>query len=249
MGNMIIVKPLPVAAVAADNPAIMSGVANLLTPDPKEICVGLVGAGVYLINFDMGAPVTIDTLFTGGMRSGSYLYNFSSATGMGTGLVSLYAPFAPTPASPHGFVRLAEPVTSRYFQIGVGDQSAGCYLGLLVLGLAFQPTWNREWDGGRLPIDTGSKVRLLGGGFGLEEGARKAGYAWTFGDLSDTEVDALYELALDRGEGKPLVVVEDPDITAGLYRRIHYGLFDRFERYARRNPRQTRWALSIEQWV
>ena len=122
-------------------------------------------------------------------------------------------------------------------------------IGVLLVGLAFQPAHNQEWGAGRQPIDTGVKDPLLGGGFGILEGARKARYRWTLGDLTEAEADALYGLALDQGETSPLLVVEDPDATMGLNERLHYGLFDGFEAYERANPSQTRWGLSVTQWV
>lgn len=247
MSTMIVVAPLRISAVAV--PASWTGGNNLLTPDPKEVTATLSGPGVGFIDIDMGAPVTVDTLFLGGMTSGSFLQSFSQATGMGTGVVNIVAPGGPTNAAPHGFVRLAQPVTSRYFQIGAGTPVAALTLGVIVLGLAFQPTHNREWGGGRLLVDTGNKERLLGGGFGIGEGVRKAAYQWTFGDLSDAEVEALWNLAMSRGETSTIVVVEDPAETAGLGNRIHYGLFDRFEAFGRQNPSQTRWSLSMEEWV
>lgn len=248
MSNMIIFKPLPISEVV---PQLAStGAANLLTPDPKEVWAATLGAGAYALYIDMGSAVTIDSLFVGGLNAGAFLYTFYKAADMaGGGLVALYTPAAPTAASPYGFVRLAAPTSSRYFRISIANFSVGPQAGVIALGLAFQPTHNREWGGGRLLIDTGSKERLLGGGFGIGEGVRKAAYQWTFGDLLDAEVEALWDLAKDRGETSPIVVVEDPADTAGLGNRIHYGLFDRFEPYTRQGAGRTRWALSMEEWV
>jgi hypothetical protein len=247
VSNMIVFNPLPMAAVTS--PAGYTGGDNLLTPDPKEVAVTMLGPGVGSFDIDMGAAVTIDTLLLGGLSAGNYLYAFASATGMGTGITTLAFPGGPTNAAPYGFLKLAQPVTSRYFRIQAGTSVALFTLGVIALGLSFQPTHNREWGGGRLLIDTGSKERLLGGGFGIGRGVRKAAYRWTFGDLLDAELDALWNLALDRGETSAIVVVEDPAETVGLGNRIHYGLFDRFEAFERQNPSQTRWALSVEDWV
>jgi hypothetical protein len=249
MSNMIIFKPLTIAAAAAVVPGSSTGVSNLLTPDPKEVWSGTAGAGVYEIDFDMGGAVTINAILVTGMWPGTSLFGLYSATAMGSGFAGVYLPAGPDNAAPHAFRHLSAPVTSRYWRGIFSGNPGNPVVGILALGLAFQPTHNREWGGGRTVIDTGTKERLRGGGFGIDEGVRKAGYRWVFGDLLDSEVDALWDLALDRGEGRPIVVVEDPADAPGLARRIHYGLFDAFEPYGRQNPGQTRWALSMEEWV
>ncbi|HYI39983.1 MAG TPA: hypothetical protein VE053_06665 [Allosphingosinicella sp.] len=248
MSNMLICQPLPISSVAAAIPAFSTGVSNLLTPDPKEIWTGTVGSGTLELNIDMGATVTVDTIFVGGMN-GSFLSAFRGGTGMGTGMVDLYAPGAPTNAAPYGFSRLAASAVKRYFQISISNLSTHPSAGVVLFGLSFQPTHNREWGGGRQLIDTGAKESLLGGGFGIGQGARKAAYRWTFGDLTDAEVEALWTVAKDRGETSPVLVVEDPADTANLGARIHYGLFEKFEAFERQNPSQTRWALSMTEWT
>lgn len=114
---------------------------------------------------------------------------------------------------------------------------------------AFVPTFNKEWGAGRRPIDTGVATSLPSGGFAAVPGARKMAYNWSFGDLTDAEVDALCELALDVGETNPVLVVEDPAMTTGQRSRLHYGLFQGLKAYERRNPKQTRWDWTIEEWI
>ena len=62
------------------------------------------------------------------------------------------------------------------------------------------------------------------------------------------EIDALYEIQLQCGQTRPVLVVEDPDRTAGQIHRIHYGRFAALKNYKRRNPAQTQWELEIEDW-
>jgi hypothetical protein len=244
---MAILRPLPISAVAA---ALGTGAANLLTPDPKEVWTATNGAGVYYIDLDMGAAVSVDTLFAGHLTPGTGL-QLHSATGMGTGrvVVGNVGALVAIPARPlHGFLKLAAPVVSRYWSVGI-VAIANPSVGIIALGTAFQPTFNREWGGGRFLIDTGAKEELLGGGYAIGEGAIKIGFRWTFGDLTDTDLDALYALAADRGETKPIVVAEDPDATAGLNERLHYGLFGRLEPYERETANRTRWGLSMTEWT
>jgi hypothetical protein len=244
MSNMIILRPLPIAAVTT---APATGILNVLTPDPKEVLQTTGGPGTYTIDIDMGQTVSVDTFFAGYMGPSGVLQNVYSATSMGGGRVLVGG--GASNSADHGIFKAAAPISSRYFSMNIQNLSVSPWVGIIAISLAFQPTYNREWGGGRPIIDTSVVEPLLGGGFGIGEGARKSGFRWTFGDLSDAEVQSLFELNIDRGNSRPIIVIEDPQDTAGLYRRIHYGLFDRFESYERQNHNQTRWALSMTEWV
>lgn len=255
MSNMVIVKPLtPTAAVTASTG---TGGANVATSDPKEVWASTAGGAAVEFIFDFGANVSINSLFIGyvGGAATAPTLTWTSGTAGGYAFTNLngVAALAPSAhASPlrrHCFRQVAL-IAHRHHSVVFTPGVAGTTtIGIVCFGLAFQPIHNQEWGGGRQVIDTGTKERLRGGGFGFDEGVRKASYQWTFGDLLDAEVEQLYELALDRGEGRPALVVEDPDQTSGLNERLHYGTFERFERYGRENPQQTRWGLTVEQWV
>jgi len=254
MSTMLLLKPTQAAAIAASTG---TGAANLGTYDPKEVWASTAAGAAANLDFDFGANVSIDSLFIG------YMTNYSAPTIAWTSGAAAYtttanlatqtalAPTAsPAPPRRHGFWRLGAPVAHRYHRLVFTPGAAQTHMiGIVVFGLAFQPTWNREWGGGRQIFDTSSVQELLGGGFGVEEGAVKAGFGWTFGDLTDPEVEAIFDIGLDRGIRRPLLVAEDPAATTGLNERLHYGLFDRFERYARADPQNTRWSLSVKQWV
>src|SRR5205085_2694676 len=111
------------------------------------------------------------------------------ATANQVGVSAFAASASSAPPRRHGLWRLGAPISHRYHRIAFSPNvAASVTIGVIILGLAFQPTWNREWGGGRQIFDTSSVQELLGGGFGIEEGAVKAGFGWTFGDLTDTEV-------------------------------------------------------------
>lgn len=255
MTNMVLYKPIAPAVVAASTG---TGAANLVTYDPKEAWATAAAGTASNLDFDFGANVSVDSLFIGFIAGGAApIITWSSGTASYTTTVNKNAVSAyagsdvAVPLRRHGFWRLGAAVNHRYHRVAFDPGAAAtATIGIVAFGLAFQPTYNREWGGGRQPIDTGAKQRLLGGGFGIGEGARKAGFGWVFGDLTDADIAAFYDLAMDRGETRPLILVEDPDpAVTGLNERIHYGLFDRFDRYARQNPNLTRWELSMEQWV
>jgi len=253
VSKMLIVRPRQPTVVTASNG---TGGSNVATPDPKEVWVG--SSSPVGFSFDFGKPVAFDSLFIGfigGVSAPSYAWS-SGLAGGGEVVHNAYMPaFAPSssaePPRRHAFRRLAAPVEHRYGQVDFAPNLAGAVptIGIIIFGLAFETQYNREKGGGRTVIDTGSVESLPGGGFGIGHGTRKGGFRWVFGDLSDAELDQLYDLALNRGNSRPLIAVEDPDATPGLNERIHYGLFERFEHYERGDPTKHRWGLSVTQWV
>jgi hypothetical protein len=254
MSNMLILRPATPAAVAVNRG---SGGQNLLTPDPKEVWADNATGSDATVTLDFGAARAVDSAFVGyhnAIAGAAWSLagglNAAGDLGLLVAGADLRAPSSSgAPPRRHAFRRFA--ATNLRFLTFYFNQPAApaLQIGVLLSGLAFQPAWNREWGGGRQVLDTGSKEPLLGGGFGVGDGARKAAYKWRLGDLSDAEADALYDMALDRGETRPVLVVEDPDLTAGLNERLHYGLFDRFEQIERRTQQQTSWSLSVTQWV
>lgn len=227
MSNLLLFRALPFVSGSGGG-----GAENLATPDPKEIWTG---SGTATLS--LGGSRSVDSVFVGFMEGGS-----ASVSGFGS--VSAAPSSRSEPLRQHGFKRLSSPINVGSLSI----TSSGA-VGIIAVGLAFQPTFNKEWGAGRVPIDSGAREPLLGGGFGIGAGARKSGYRWTFGDILNSEIERLYEIAESCGETGPVVVVEDPDNTEGLNERLHYGLFERFEPYERANPSQTRWNLQISQWV
>lgn len=255
MSNILILAPATIAAIAVSRG---TGVANLLTPSPKEVWLDSAVGSVANIDIDLGAVIPVDTVLLGHVIPPS-----STATWTITGGAASYTTTtlkasgllravdaAEAPAMSHGFWTGAS-ASIRYLRLAV-TQSAGAAAlsaGVVLAGAKFQPTRNQEWGAGRRVIDSGSVSPLPDGGFAVIEGARKGSYAWTLGDLTLAEVDVLYALQLDRGESKPVLVVEDPDATTGQRNRIHYGLLRSLRAFERRNPAQTRWEFSMEEWI
>lgn len=256
MSSLLIVKALPVAAVQQQYSTAQS-LANLLTPDPKEVWAGTGGVGTYVFDVDMGAAVSIDFFFFGFLSSAqAYFHSVQTATGMGSGLGAILGTRFAGGALPvkgrriHNPIWLSAPATSRYWRfMGTFPDAAAIHFGILGLGKAIQPAFGREWGSGRQPLDMSSVSGLRGGGFSIERGARKAAFQFTCGDLTDAETEELWEMAEDVGESAPVIVCEDPDKTAGLNERLHYGLFDRPEAYERQLPGLTRWSFRLRGWV
>jgi len=252
MANLLIMAPLPVAAVAASRG---TGADNLLSPDPREVWADSAVGSAATIEVDFGAVRRIDTVFLGHLFPPADGATWTLDCGfaahgetMIAGAAPLRVPDVPghAPALSHAFWHGA-PVSLRYLRLAVTQAAGAAPLtaGVLLAGLAFQPRWNREWGGGRRPIDSGSATQLSTGGFAIAEGERKSAWYWTLGDLEDDELDVLYDITLDRGETRPLLVVEDPASTAGLRRRLHYGLFQQLRQYERQRLGRTRWELTL----
>lgn len=256
MTVLLIVEPMLPIAITSSRGIF---VANLLSPDPKEVWVDGASGSATVISVDLGTARQIDTIFLGYLRQA-----VAGATWTITGGVNGYNEFTIQPATSlrvpdtanefasvshalwYGGARIA-----RYVAISVLQPGGSLQLlaGSLIVGRAFAPTLGQEWGFGRRPIDTGTTTPLPSGGFAIVQGARKRAIKWTFGDLDSDETDRLEQIAMARGSTSPLLVVEDADRTTGLRARIHYGLFEKWQEFERRNRRQTRWELELTEWV
>lgn len=249
MTGVLIVAPQAISLVSVGG----TDPANLLTPSPKEVWTAP-STAAQAIDIDMGAAVSIDSFFLGHSNAAAAAtWTISSATGLGTGLTTIKASGAMRAAdsigpSHHAFHRLAAPVTSRYFRLAVTQSGATpLYAGTLVLGKVFEKY--RELGGGRQLVDTGVRQGQSDGGYGTGTGVTKAQFNFSFIDLTDAEVAQLWAIAKAIGLRKPCLVVEDAALASGQNEAIHYGVFERFEPYARQEANSTRWAFSHEEWA
>lgn len=255
MGHLIIVAPHALVEVTASRG---TGAENLLTPDPGEVWADAVSFDPVSILIDLGEVRSIDTVFLGHCYPLPLGTTWSISGGVAEGTEQVLQSVATMrvvdtttrrPGRSHALWHGAA-AEVRYLSIEI-DQAAGfdpLTIGSLIVGRAFAPTLGREWGSGRGVVDTGRPTGMRNGGFAIEPGVRKGKYSWPFGDLSDAEVDELYEIQLEVGETCPLLVVEDPERTVGQIHRIHYARFTSLKEYKRRNPAQTRWEFEIEEW-
>ncbi len=238
--------------------SIGSGGVNLLTDDPKEAWIAGTSGPVSAV-LDLGSVKSIDFVYLGSFNGAagatwSVTYSASASTGLGNTLLPATA--APVPRSKAGlmhlFVRASAAVSARYIRVALNQAGGGPNVtaGILRAGTCFRPAWGQEWGGGRAPIDTGIKERLPSGGFGIDPGVRKSAFQWTFGDLTDEEREELYAFCLEVGETAPFVLVEDIGSgTPATAESVHWCTFDRLDYYERRDPRSSRWAFRVEEWV
>lgn len=255
MSALIIVQPVPITSVTSSRG---SGAANLRTRDPKEIWADS-AVGSVTFQIDLGQVRGIDTIYLGYLAPVAAAATWSIKGGVASADEAVFQALLPlhTADLPEAVGGRSHALwfgtvqTARYIAITLTQPAGVAPLtaGVLVIGRAFAAELGHEWGAGRQPIDTGSVTSLPSGGFAIVEGVRKLVFSWSFGDLSFAEADQLELIALALGETSPGLVVESPDVPAGLRRRIHYGLFKPWKMFERRNRRQTRWEVAIEDWV
>ncbi len=256
MANILILSPLTVSAIAVSRGA---GAANLLTFDPKEVWTDAAVSTAANLDLDLGAVSSVDTIalaaIYGAVAGASWTISggtvgYTDAVIKAASALRAIDATGQSPSISHALWTGAA-VNLRYIRIAV-TQPAGnpvLSIGRALAGAAFVPQYNKEWGAGRGVIDTGTATRLPSGGFAVVDGARAGSYAWTLGDLSEAEYEALYALQLEAGTTRPVLVVEDPAATTAQRNRIHYGLLTGLRKFERRNPKQTRWELSMEEWI
>lgn len=228
-----------------------SGQANLLTPSPREIFAGQ-GTSLILVA-DLGAPTLFDCIYIGGLLpqplTNCVSYRCSDSATLIPESNQEHIANLPGSVTPRRqvVVRRQQPEISRYVAIAISQPGvAAIEIGALCVGLSWSHPY--AYGSGRQLIDTTRRTDLIDGGFGLEPGVRKAAYRWRFIDLSDAEVDALWDATYGAGQGVPVVVIEDASVNPPPDRSVHYGLLDRFEAYERSNPNDTSWGMSLTEW-
>lgn len=256
MSNILLLSPLAIASIAVSRG---TGGLNLLTRSPKEVWADSAVGSPASFDIDLGAGTAIDTVYLGYVTPPAGASTWTITGGMTGYTDSVIKPSGPlravdtatrTPARTHALWTGAA-LNVRYLRLTIA-QAAGASaltIGVAMVGRAWRPIFNMEFGSGRRVIDTGTVAALPDGGFSTIEGARKREFSWTLGDLSRGEADALEELLLDHGESLPLLVVEDPDATTGQRAGIHYGLFVGLKAFDRKNPAQTSYQFTFEEWV
>lgn len=200
-----------------------SGIANsaaLLTPDPREVAAYSAGASSVVI--DLGEPKISDTFFVGYNTFGQGDYcsisvsndpSFATFTAAYIGAVGDNAlsvtPVAASPRNRLGVIQ-TNPAIGRYVKLDVTNVAAAT-LGVLAAGNSFTARWGAEMGAGRPLLDRSTVEALPLGGFGIDPGAITGGYQWTFGDLQQSEIAALYRLIASVGQSRSVLVIEDPD--------------------------------------
>ncbi len=247
MPGLLINKPISFVAAAAG----WTGVANLDTKSPREICVAP-GVGAQSIEVDLLVDQDIDCFFLGATNArADAVWTIQTIAGPGGAVTATHVNAQTMRLAGnirsryHCLVRLAAPVAGRYFRITINQPTTVFEIGRLVVSLAFD--WPYALGGGRAPVDTSRVVALPDGGFGVDEGVVKAMFQWRFLDLSPAALAKLWQIVEELGESRTLVVVEGPDYPP-LATSVHYGLFRRLEAFEREDPAQTKWAMTVEEW-
>jgi hypothetical protein len=241
-----IIRPIP-AQIAAGG----SGVANLLTPSPREVWIAP-GVGAQAIDIDLSSAQAVDAFYLGFTSArADALWTIQSIAAMGAVATATHVNAQPLRLAGNirdrfpAFARLPDPVVGRYFRVIVNQPVVAIEIGNLVVGLALE--WPYAYGSGRQPIDASRVVDLPDGGYGVDASVVKASLQWRFVDLDDEALDKLWAIAEDRGEHRPLVIVEGPT-SPPKATSVHYGLFRRFESFEREDAAATKWSLTVAEW-
>jgi hypothetical protein len=255
-GRLQIIEPLPIVGVVTSYDSSPTSQAKLYSDDPKEVFASPNALAQDII-IDLGNGYAVDSLFLGFTNATAAAQaSLGTCTAInGTGYVNRVASTVIRPADcatvrSSLLFRMNPAPVAQYWYISLSaNAGVNWQIGRIAAGLAFESAWDREWGSGRRAIDTAKVTQLVGGGFGVQAGARKAAYNWTFGDLDETELNRLWGIVYRVGNSSPIIVNEQDAATTAVNERLHYGLLQRFDPFERREPFATKWALEIEEWT
>jgi len=256
VGNFVILTPQPMASIAASRG---TGQDNLHTPDAMEVWQDSAVGSPATIDFDLGYAQPIDTIFLGAIYASApgSTWSISGGTNNPTeftiaATAPLRVPETPLRYSPKSAALWrGAAVTARYVRVTITQPAgwAAIAIGIVAMGSSSVPFYNQEWGAGRTVKDTGSVTRLPSGSAAIVEGARYASYSWTLGDLTDLETEYLFDLQAERGEGRPVLVIEDDRRTDGLLNRLHYGLLANLRPFEKRGVQENRWDVTVDDLI
>lgn len=223
------------------------------TNDPKEVAVDATGGTSQAFDLIFSTnPIQLDAFFIGAVSQDLDIQLYADTTGnssMDTSYGIKSSAHKRTDEAPYSYYWQLPGDT--VYRIGVRflNASAGLTVGIMRACERFTPTYGHEWGAGRGLIDTGTATPTKSGGFGIEAGAIKPTWEFTLGDLTDEELETLFDMLRRVGETNPLLVVEDPSATDYLDARLHYCKLQRLEKYERRAINMTKWSLRLEDWI
>lgn len=277
MSNGILVRQLcsaaniiGVATYAGVDPDFPSSA--LFDRQPKVVCAGNdAGAGnpvIMIVGIDLGSDQTIDTvaaLFTNLSPAGTLtVYSATEATGYNPALITnrnhfgLGVSFANIAAtarqSRSHLLAQGTPVgVARFLEIYIADTAANLErlvrCGVLFIGRRFAPAFNFELGSGRKIVDRSTVWELEDGGTETWRKGRTPLARARWSNLSEAELRELWSMMANLGESEPLLWVEDPDATAGLQERIHYGTWTGLDWNERVQLEKQSIDLTLREWL
>lgn len=261
MSNVLILDPIDLASgwITASHEVAGFPATNVIHNQPLVVWKASSGAA-YDLTIDLQVDTPIDTVYLGytNAAAGTTWQIVGATAAQGTAYLTNPAAVMMATAT----LRASEALGPYYHAFWTGTSKTVRYLrlivthsgefsaGLLLLGAAWRPTWNFEWEAGRGVVDTSLKERLRGGNLDIDERGIVAEWTMVLGDLTDAEARALWKIKKQHGESRPLLLCEDPDsVVAGLNERLHYGVFKELTRYGRTAPDKVRWEMTFEDWL
>jgi hypothetical protein len=260
MRELLIVEPIDFkfgGAAPSFSVSEGSGGANLISYDPREIWIGNDLVSVKSFTIDLGQDTMFDTVYFGNTNAdASSVWSLAIGTAAQGSPVDIVFQGAFMLMAVDG-KRQARGPTLRFFAVALLARYIRVFLykpagdiiqvGNLIIGKAFRPTYNKERGAQRVPLDTGTRTRLADGSLATVSGALVSGYKWVFGDLSEAEAKALWDIVRARRTTEPMLIIEDADNLS--VEGTHYCTLTDLEGYLRDDPSKNRWALTAEDWM
>jgi len=128
----------------------------------------------------------------------------------------------------HGLASLAAPPAYRWWQVKLlGGAVPGGLLqmGRLIIGRAFQPTWNMAWKADYRYIKTGSGTQLSSGAFIPAASEACRGFQVKLNHLTEDEAWTDYYALSERAVSRAVVMIPDMDHDY-VQRQMIYGVLD-----------------------
>jgi len=260
MSNLLILDPIDLDPgwITASSAAAGFPASQLANPDPLVIWQSAAG-GSLTLDIDLQADTAVDTVYLGytlpvsdatwEIRGATAAQTTGYLTDPGAVMMAVDDLVLTEAITPYHAFWTGTERTIRYLRINITNTGTAFEAGVVLAGKAWRPTWNHEWESGRSLTDLSIKERMPSGNLTVDTRGIVGDWRWTLGDLDDAEVRQLWAILKRHGASRPLLVVEDPDDTAGLNERLHYGVMSDLQRFSRTETQKTKWEFTFEDWL
>jgi hypothetical protein len=241
-----IMRLLPTTAVAGS--AGMAPWSAVIDDQPK-VAATAVTAGPNSVDIDFGSVQAWDSLFVG-FHNASPTATLAASYGSGGYTEASWVSGAPmrlagAPGPRYDTLLEGFAVNSRYVRITFSHGVSGFFVGAVGVGQRFTPTVPQDWESKTGFRDTGARTKLDAGGVAIRRGERVRTLTWTWGRLTDAELDKLDAMVGELGETSPLVTwaeLSDP----GAWRRLAFGYLDQMTPWTPITTGEAEWEFRFE---
>ena len=236
MSNILLLDSLDFTVVNTVGEHAEMPASNLATNQPKDIHQSTNADATLQVDLGSAmAPDMIALLYTNAPADAAWSVRAAATQGaLSTGTVVQASTdfrngtvIRPDGRS-HGLLRLVTPPAFQWWQIRVvgGTVPGGLLqMGRLMIGNAFEPTYNMDWKGDYRHIKPGSGTQLNSGSFIPDAGGACRGYQTKLRYLTEDEAWTDYHEFFDQAINRPVLAVPDFD-SDYMQRQLIYGALD-----------------------